>query len=1261
MKTFIKLFFITLIVFTCFGQSVFASTCGTDVSGRIYQDTIWSKANSPYCLTGNVVVYGTLTIEPGVVVNFWKSEDDSQDNKYSLIINGQLIARGTASENILFTSSSSSPEPGDWGYIELTEDATAAIFDENGEYLEGSIFEYITVEYGGGGDKSTINALKSPYLNHVVIQKNNKSVYLETIAKIANSSFTNNTNEFSLDIITGYHSYGSVVYAKDSLTISNSTFTSNISNYSTVTANGSLTVADSSFVNNTGGAISGSGTITNCTFTDNTEGAINSGNSSISKCIFINNSSYNGGAINGANNTISNCTFTNNSASYGGGAIYSNRYTTTISNCTFTNNSASNKGGAVNGAGTISNSVFIGNSADTGIIYINGELTLTDCLVYNSQSNDEIKTKYAVWLNSGEITRCTISDNPGGIYIASSSLTISGSNIFGNRKSAYASSPYENVYDVYNNSTKDIQATGNYWGTDNPATIDFNIFDKVDDTSKGEVVFWGSDVSYLTDYAPDAPLIQGSMVTVSPKSYNFGVVDTGYTALQTLSVNNIGSESIGIGTASLTGANSSEFMIQNNACSGTNLATSDSCTVEIVFSPTSAGSKSATLNIPFNDSDTPTANVTLSGTGHSATVENGFLKVTIIPQEAVTAGAQWSVNDTWYNSNETAELPEGTYTIEFKNLTGYTTPESQTVTVTNGQTLTITGTYTYTPVNQQGYLQVTINPQEAADAGAKWKVNDTWNDSNDSVQLTPGTYTVEFNTISGWNTPDSQTVTITTDQTTATSGTYTQTPSLQGSLAVGISPQDAINAGAQWRVDNGTWQDSDYTELSAGTHTIEFKTISGWNRPSNQTVTINDSQTTEITGTYDEIPIDSGAFLTMDDFTAAPGDKDVPLIISLDNSTNNTTPVSSMQIRIRYDAATGIHPKKPADLTSRTQGFSTSVTVTQDGANSQVLILLYDMSNEATISSGTGPILELLFDISSDAEPNDSTVLEFTECLLSDASADQIPSECSDTATITIGDSCEPQGDINNDDDIDILDLQSLANCILGSGNCECSDLNSDSSYNILDIQMLINKIINPSGRRYASKARSRQGSDSSNTLVFQDVEFQENETGSFGLELTNAGTVASGQIRFIYDSTTGFRITGVSRTSRTDSFDDLVFQTGDDPTNTEVLVMFYSMSGTELSPGSGDILEFTYETANYASGTMTFAFTEALLADQSASPLQLSVQPPNELTEAIRILKLLSGINTGGFYTDADVNGDRKTGMQEVIYRLQVISEIRQ
>ena len=56
---------------------LFALFCGivnaqTNVSGGIFSNTTWTKANSPYIVTDTVVVFPgvTLTIQPGVIVKF---------------------------------------------------------------------------------------------------------------------------------------------------------------------------------------------------------------------------------------------------------------------------------------------------------------------------------------------------------------------------------------------------------------------------------------------------------------------------------------------------------------------------------------------------------------------------------------------------------------------------------------------------------------------------------------------------------------------------------------------------------------------------------------------------------------------------------------------------------------------------------------------------------------------------------------------------------------------------------------------------------------------------------------------------------------------------------------------------------------------------------------------------------------------------------------------------------------------------------------
>ncbi len=74
----------------------------------------------------------------------------------------------------------------------------------------------------------------------------------------------------------------------------------------------------------------------------------------------------------------------------------------------------------------------------------------------------------------------------------------------------------------------------------------------------------------------------------------------------------------------------------------------------------------------------------------------GSLKVTISPEGAVTAGAQWSINGgvTWHDSGATVTgLPVADYTVTYKTIPAWDAPAPVSVTVTKGATTSITGTY----------------------------------------------------------------------------------------------------------------------------------------------------------------------------------------------------------------------------------------------------------------------------------------------------------------------------------------------------------------------------------------------------------------------------------------------------------------------------------------------------------------------------------------------------------------------------------------
>ena len=157
----------------------------------------------------------------------------------------------------------------------------------------------------------------------------------------------------------------------------------------------------------------------------------------------------------------------------------------------------------------------------------------------------------------------------------------------------------------------------------------------------------------------------------------------------------------------------------------------------------------------------------------------------------------------------------------------------------------------YSPIAAGQLLQVGLNPAGAVSAGAMWQVDGgAWHTNGASVPgLTAGNHTVAFNTVSGWDSPVSQAVTIYNNAVTITSGTYVQQP---GSLKTTITPAGAISAGALWRVDGIASQNSGTTVngLTVGNHAVLFSTIGGWTTPASQSAAIYANQITTTNGNY---------------------------------------------------------------------------------------------------------------------------------------------------------------------------------------------------------------------------------------------------------------------------------------------------------------------------------------------------------------------------------------------------------------------------
>jgi len=115
----------------------------------------------------------------------------------------------------------------------------------------------------------------------------------------------------------------------------------------------------------------------------------------------------------------------------------------------------------------------------------------------------------------------------------------------------------------------------------------------------------GLDVLYNQEGIP--------RISVSPASIDFGSIPMTGTSVQTVSITNIGNGDLAVTTVTLIGVDRMQYGIQNDNCSGTTLGPNDSCTLEVIFSPTTVGTKTAALHILSNDPYFPVVDVPLYG------------------------------------------------------------------------------------------------------------------------------------------------------------------------------------------------------------------------------------------------------------------------------------------------------------------------------------------------------------------------------------------------------------------------------------------------------------------------------------------------------------------------------------------------------------------------------------------------------------------------------------------------------------------------
>ncbi|MBX7243105.1 MAG: T9SS type A sorting domain-containing protein [Bacteroidia bacterium] len=255
----------------------------TNVSGGIYSNTTWTLANSPYILTGSVVIFPgkTLTIEPGVEVRV--QGNDPTGGLY-LEVRGTLNAVGTPSAPISFISDIPNETYYTWYGISIKGD--------QGGTVNMNYFTLKNTMYGLMNNVVTYDTLA---LKGCTFMYNNYGISWNTNVKLDSSFMSYNGVGVGMMIM-----YGSV-------TAVNSVFDNNFANMTTI-ANG-MYLYNSSFTNGGNAIIGAFGVIDNCLFDSNEFAIQESGGLTITNTTFTSN----GTAIKGITGSkIMNCTFNYN-------------------------------------------------------------------------------------------------------------------------------------------------------------------------------------------------------------------------------------------------------------------------------------------------------------------------------------------------------------------------------------------------------------------------------------------------------------------------------------------------------------------------------------------------------------------------------------------------------------------------------------------------------------------------------------------------------------------------------------------------------------------------------------------------------------------------------------------------------------------------------------------------------------------------------------------------------------------------------------
>jgi hypothetical protein len=197
---------------------------------------------------------------------------------------------------------------------------------------------------------------------------------------------------------------------------------------------------------------------------------------------------------------------------------------------------------------------------------------------------------------------------------------------------------------------------------------------------------------------------------LSPTSYNFGNVSVGSaSAAKIFTLSNPGTAALAISGISITGTGAAAFA-QTNGC-GTSLAPSASCSISVIFTPSTSASSSATLSVADNVSGSPQT-AALSGNGTTASAPQAVLSPTTLAFGSVTVGTTSAAKTITFSNPGNGPLDLTSITVTGANSALFKETDNCDDGLNAGASCTITVTYAPTAVESDA-AAITVNDNVA--------------------------------------------------------------------------------------------------------------------------------------------------------------------------------------------------------------------------------------------------------------------------------------------------------------------------------------------------------------------------------------------------------------------------------------------------------------------------------------------------------------------------------------------------------------------